>query len=234
MIVRKEPAIVTRGRARASEVGSWTKADFRAVAFDLDGTLADTLPAMEASWNEVLGPIIGRRIPPEEIVGSLGPRLVEIVRRYDRENADSLSKALSERFRAVHRTHVRLYPGIAELIQELIVRRYNLAVVTSMGRPSALSLLGQFDLIEHFTTIVTESDVAHMKPDPEPVLMTAEQLHMDPSELLVVGDHPVDMQAARAAGAGGGAALWGFNGDLAAPFGNWTFEHPNDVLKVCA
>jgi beta-phosphoglucomutase-like phosphatase (HAD superfamily) len=58
------------------------KVEVRAVAFDLDGTLADTLPAMEASWNHIVAPLIGRSIPREEIVSRLGPRAVEIMRLY--------------------------------------------------------------------------------------------------------------------------------------------------------
>ena len=86
--------------------------------------------------------------------------------------------------------------------------------------------------MEHFAVVVTEDDVTRLKPDPEAVLMAAEKVAVHPSELLVVGDSPADMQAARLAGAPCGAALWGFYGRKAAAHADWAFERPSDVLKV--
>jgi phosphoglycolate phosphatase len=209
-------------------------AGFTAVAFDLDGTLADTLPAMEASWNEVVAPLIGRPIPREEIVARLGPRLVEIMRTYLTEDVDALCERLSDSFQAANVRHSRLYPGVRELIDELVSRRFALAIVTSMDRASAIPLLEHLGVWQAFSVVVGEEDVPRLKPAPEPVLMAAETLGVDPMNLLMIGDNPTDMQAARAAGAAGGAAMWGFYGEKAAPYATWVFEHPSDALEVLA
>jgi pyrophosphatase PpaX len=208
--------------------------DVRAVAFDLDGTLADTLPAMEASWNGIVAPIIGRPIPREEIVSRLGPRAVEIMRLYDPENAETLVETLSDHFSVSTQTYAQLYPGVAELVQALVGLGMPVGVVTSMRRQNAIPLLEHFGLLQHFPVVVTEDDVPRLKPAPEPVLMTAEGLGIDPRYLLVVGDNPTDMQAARAAGAIGGAAVWGFYGRKAEVDAHLVFERPSDVLDVCA
>jgi pyrophosphatase PpaX len=211
-----------------------SKVDVRAVAFDLDGTLADTLPAMEDSWNGIVAPIIGRPIPREEIVSRLGPRAVEIMRIYDPENAETLVETLSDHFSISTLTHAQLYPGVVELVEALVALGLPVGVVTSMRRQNAIPLLDHFGLLRHFPVVVTEDDVQRLKPAAEPVLMTAEGLGTDPRHLLVVGDNPTDMQAARAAGAIGGAAVWGFYGRKAESEADLVFEHPSDVLGVCS
>jgi HAD superfamily hydrolase (TIGR01509 family) len=208
-------------------------ARIRAVAFDLDGTLVDTLPAMEMSWNAVLGPVIGRPIPTDEIVRRLGPRAIDIMRLYAPEDAEALLTTLSECFLSSALAHARLYPRIGELIETLVARQLVVGVVTSMRRATAIPLLEHVGLKKHLSVVVTEDDVSRMKPDPEPVLMVAEALGVEPHELLMVGDNPTDMHAARAAGAAAGAAVWGFYGRRAASYADWIFEQPYDVLEVC-
>jgi HAD superfamily hydrolase (TIGR01509 family) len=208
-------------------------ARLRAVAFDLDGTLVNTLPAMEMSWNAVLRPVIGRPIPCDEIVRNLGPRAIDIMRSYAPENAETLLTTLSECFLSSALTHAQLYPRIAELIEALVARQLAVGVVTSMRRETAIPLLEHVGLKKHLSVVVTEDDVSRMKPDPEPVLMAANALRVDPGELLMVGDNPTDMHAARAAGAAAGAAVWGFYGRKAAGDADWVFEQPYEVLEVC-
>jgi 2-phosphoglycolate phosphatase len=218
--------------ARSPQASAWPAAGFAAVAFDLDGTLVNTLPAMEVAWNAVLAPAIGRAIPAEEIVATLGPHLIDIVRGYDLADAEAVTAALSEHYVSVFLTASQLYPGVADLVAELARRGCKLGVVTSMDKGARL-LLEHFGLLEHFSVVVTEDDVVELKPAPEPVLKVAEALAVDPREILVVGDSHVDMGAARAAGAGRGAAVWGFPGRKAAADAQWIFERPADVLAVC-
>jgi pyrophosphatase PpaX len=218
--------------ARSSQTGA-RPARFAAVAFDLDGTLVNTLPAMEATWNAVLSPVIGRPIPAEEIVSTIGPHLIDIVRLYDADNAEALTAELSKHYLSVWLTASQLYPGVAELVNELAGRGYRMGVVTSMDS-GARTILEHFGLARHFSSVVTEDDVTNLKPDPEPVLKVAEELGVDPGEMLVVGDSHVDMHAARAAGAGRGGAVWGFPGRKSAAEAEWIFEEPADVLEVCA
>lgn len=143
---------------------------FSAIAFDLDGTLVNTLPAIHAAFNGVLGPIIGRPIPEEEVVSRLGPRAVEIMRIYDPENADTLINTYLDYYLSIHLDHSILYPGIVELIETLAGRGCKLGVVTSKRRQTAIPTLEHFGLMKHFSIVVTEDDVGALKPDPEPIL----------------------------------------------------------------
>ncbi|MCW2794308.1 MAG: ppaX [Nocardioides sp.] len=203
---------------------------FSAVAFDLDGTLVDTLPAMEAGFNEMLSPLVGRSISREEIVSRLGPSLVDIMRIYDPETPEQRAATYLERSIQLHLDHARLYPGIRELLEELRNRGYRMAVVTSKRRKTAIPTLEALGIADFFVTVVAEDDVTRMKPDPEPVEMTAAALGVDPSDLLVVGDNPTDMYAAHAAGSAAAAAAWGYYGDESGKYAHWVLRHPADVL----
>lgn len=205
---------------------------FSAIAFDLDGTLVNTLPAIHAAFNGVLAPIVGRPIPEEEVVSRLGPRAVEIMRIYDPENADTLIHTYLDYYLSIHLDHSLLYPGIAELVETLAARGCKLGVVTSKRHKTAIPTLEHFGLMKHFQVVVTEDDVGALKPDPEPILMTAAGLGVDPSELIVIGDNPTDMEGARAAGGFGGAAVWGYYGEKVRGLGDYVFERPADVLKI--
>jgi HAD superfamily hydrolase (TIGR01509 family) len=204
----------------------------RAVAFDLDGTLINTLPAMEASWNYVVAPMIGRAITREEIVSRLGPRAVEIMRTYVETDAEAIVETLSDHFSTSTETYAELYPGVENLIEMLAARGLKLAVVTSMRRRNAIPLLRQFGLLDAFSEVVTEDDVTRLKPDAEPVLRAVRALELEPADMLFVGDNPTDMLASRAAGTVGGAAVWGFYGRKAAPDADLVLEQPADVLRV--
>jgi 2-phosphoglycolate phosphatase len=219
--------------ARSSQTSARRAVPFAGVAFDLDGTLVNTLPAMELSWNAILAPVIGRPIPADEIVGTLGPHLIEIVRMYEPDDAEALTAALSEHYRSVFLSASVLYEGVGELVRGLADRGIALGVVTSMDA-GARPLLEHVGLLEYFPAVVTADDVAHLKPDPEPILKVAEGIGVAAAELLVVGDSDVDMRAARAAGAVGGAAVWGFSGRKAESEAAWVFESPANVCDAWA
>lgn len=208
-------------------------AKFGAIAFDLDGTLINTLPAIHAAFNGVLAPIIGRPIPKEEVVSRLGPRAVEIMRIYDPENAETTIKTYLDYYLSVHLDHSLLYDGIADLVEALAARGCSLGVVTSKRSETAIPTLEHFGLLKHFKVVVAEDHVSALKPDPEPILMTAAALGVEPQDMIVVGDNPTDMVGARAAGAWGGAALWGYYGSKVRELSDFAFDTPADVLKIC-
>ena len=151
--------------ARPSETGARAPARFKAVAFDLDGTLLNTLPAMEQSWNAVLAPVVGRSIPGDEIVATLGPHLIDIVRSYDPPDPTGLTAELSEHYASIFLTASELYPGVRDLVTVLAERGYRMGVVTSMDS-AARVMLEHFGVLQHFGAVVTEDDVERLKPYP--------------------------------------------------------------------
>jgi phosphoglycolate phosphatase-like HAD superfamily hydrolase len=73
---------------------------------------------------------------------------------------------------------------------------YVISIVSNNDRENVLSVIRGFDLQDYFSNIVTASDVAKVKPDPEMILESAAQMDVSPAEMAVVGDSPVDAQAA--------------------------------------
>lgn len=206
----------------------------RCVLFDLDGTLVNTLPAMVATFNAVLSPVLGRPIPDAEIVSRLGPPLVEIFRQYRPEQAAELTQAYVETYESLHRTYARSYPGVPEVLAELHRRGCRVGVVTSKRRGASISTLVAFGLDRYVEVLVAEEDVPRLKPDPEPVRQAARLLGVPPNTALMVGDSPGDIGAARAAGARSGAALWGFHPSdlLLLERPDHTLNDPTDILSL--
>ncbi|HTM77858.1 MAG TPA: HAD family hydrolase [Devosia sp.] len=100
------------------------------------------------------------------------------------------------------RTHdgVPVKPGAREFLAELAERQIPTAVATSSRSPHAQTHLAAVGLLDMFATIVTRDDVIHPKPHPEPYLLAASRLGIDPLKCLALEDSPSGVRAAHAAG----------------------------------
>ncbi len=95
-----------------------------------------------------------------------------------------------------------LRPGVAAELAALS-RSYRLGAATNtavMRGPEVRALLARAAIDGYFESVVTSSDVGAAKPDPRVLLVTCEQLAVDPARALYIGDRPIDQQAASAAG----------------------------------
>jgi sugar-phosphatase len=159
---------------------------FDAVLFDMDGTLIDSVPAVDRSWKRWAAEqgfpdaedfqiqhgtparaLIARLLPPERVDAA-----------YDNEG-------------------VTILPGTRDALAALPDERR--AVVTSCTAPLAAARMAASGL-EAPRVLVTADDVAHGKPAPDPFLLGAERLGVDPARCLVVEDAPAGIASARAAG----------------------------------
>ena len=181
------PLDTTRDEALQGQV-------FQAVLFDMDGTLVDSTQAVTRSWlrwgAEVgLGPSFTgpeHGIPARQMIATLvAEELVEtsVTRLTELELADT--------------DGVRILAGAAELMAGIPEARR--AIVTSCGRELCLVRLGAADFTAP-NTVVTIDDTSRGKPFPEPFLLAAERLGVDPARCVVVEDAPAGLAAARAAG----------------------------------
>src|SRR5215211_9429954 len=85
-----------------------------------------------------------------------------------------------------------------------------MAVVSARDKKSTMRFLTQFDLCKYFEVIVTGLSALHTKPYPDPILLAAEKMGVQPQECLMIGDTTVDMRAGKAAGAQTVGVLCGF------------------------
>ena len=189
------------------------KADL-AVLFDLDGTLADTAPDLAAALNKLrsdqgLEPLALERVRPFASAGARG--LVHVgfgIKPGEAEYA-SLREAFLEAYGERTCVHTRLFPGIAELLQELARRSIAWGLVTNKSTRFTERIVTALGLTPD--CVVCGDTTPHLKPNPAPLLHAAEQLRLAPRNCFYLGDDLRDIQAARAAGMRPVAVDWGYH-----------------------
>ncbi len=184
---------------------------FRAVLFDLDGTLIDSTRLILDSYHHTMRVHRGRTFPDSEWLAGLGTPLRVQFRRFtdDPAELDRMIATYREWNLDHHDAMVRAFPGAVETVRDLRARGARLGIVTSKNRGGVergLALCG-FDGL--FETIITSDDLAASKPDPAPVRAALERLAAAPAEALFAGDSPHDIAAGRDAGTRTAACLWG-------------------------
>jgi phosphoglycolate phosphatase len=213
---------------------------FKAVIFDMDGTLLDTLADIGHSVNRVLERhgfpvhpldnyryfigdgsklLIGRALPekarqPEIIHACLQDYLVDYGEHMDHS--------------------ARLFPGIPEVLDELTGKGMHLAVLTNKRHHLARACAGKFLVPWTFNPVLGFRDNVPAKPDPAGAIEIAGHLSILPAACIFVGDSDVDMATAKAAGMHGAGALWGYRtGEELNDAGASTLlKHPKDLLDL--
>lgn len=177
----------------------------RAVLFDLDGTLVDTVAARIGAWEEALASVglpTGRdRLAP--LIGLDGKRLAREIgalagRTIGEAEADSIDRASGAAYERLNRVP-RPLPGLRRLIGELDRRRIAWAIATSSRKEQVAASVAALGLPRE-PMIVDASNVRHAKPEPDLLLLAAEQLGLEPAVCWYVGDSTWDMVSAVAAG----------------------------------
>jgi len=193
-------------------------ADIRTVLFDLDGTLADTAPDLGLALNSLLreegrAPVPYDKIRPEASHGARA--LLHLgfgVRPYD-VNYDVLRRRFLDLYAANLCRETRLFPGIAELLEALHLRRLNWGIVTN--KPAVLTdpLVRELGLADSAACVVSGDTTANSKPHPEPLLHACAQAGSAPAACLYVGDAARDIEAGRVAGMQTLVAMFGYIGE---------------------
>ena len=179
--------------------------------FDLDGTLMDTDDqAVEALAHRLrlIGNTRSQRLARRMMMLSETPMNYAMT-LLDRVGFDPWIFALHRRLSRRVEPPFRLVPGVRPLIQHLATVG-QLAVVSTRSQEDAVLFLKQHLLSQYFHLLATRETTKRLKPHPEPVLYAAKQLGLDPAACVMVGDTPVDMRAARRAGAWAVGVLCGF------------------------
>ncbi|MDR0563690.1 MAG: phosphoglycolate phosphatase [Azoarcus sp.] len=179
----------------------------KAILFDLDGTLLDTIADLAEAANLMLAEMGRPALSQARVHCFVGRGIEDLVRRCLAESANPSEEEVRtarEAFRR-HYAHVngqttRPYPGIPELLAELAARQIKMAVVTNKSAVFTHPLLQQFNIAHYFSAVVCGDTLPTKKPDPAMLWHACGLLETKPAEALMVGDSINDSLAARAAG----------------------------------
>lgn len=211
---------------------------FKAIIFDLDGTLTDTQEDLFLSTNHALRSLGLPERSLEEVRRFVGNGIRKLIERAVPEGTDPrIVEQCFENFRSHYvmhcQDHTRLYPGIASLLTALHAKGHLMAVVSNKLQTGVTELSHTFfnGIID---VAIGEQSGIPRKPAPDMVHAALKQLGVSASEAVYVGDSEVDVQTASNAGIACISVLWGFRSrDFLIAHGASTLvERPENILSL--
>ncbi|MCX6357688.1 MAG: HAD family hydrolase [Candidatus Aureabacteria bacterium] len=213
---------------------------FKAVIFDLDGTLLDTIEDIAASMNEVLErhgfpPHRSRDYP--RYVGSGLHELVQHVlpvARRDAAMVANCARGFEDVYARRMLEHTRPYPGVPELLDALHTRGMPMAILSNkpdgFTRLTVSVLLGGWT----FAEVRGAREGVPLKPDPASAVEIAASLRVPPAAIMFIGDSGIDMQTARNASMYAIGVLWGFRpvAELMKNGAKVVLKKPRDLIPL--
>lgn len=208
------------------------------IIFDLDGTLLDTLADIAVAADRALTDLGQPTHTDEAYRYMVGYGSDVLMRRALPEDRRDLAERALELFKTHYYRHLNerttIYPGIAELLDELTARGTPMAILSNKPHPATLDcaagMLGRWT----WAAAAGHRDGVPKKPDAAPALQIAEELGVPPRRCLFVGDTEVDMLTARNAGMTPIGVLWGFRdrSDLTDHGAAHLIESPRQLLDL--
>jgi pyrophosphatase PpaX len=209
-------------------------APFRAVLFDVDGTLIDTAELIADSLEYACRLHLGRTHPREAYYALIGkPAIVQMEILGGDKAPEMMDTAVA--YYEEHHEREQPFPGALDTLAQLTEVGIRLGLVTSKTRMELNPTLERVPLQRYARVIVTADLTTRPKPFPDPVYLALQTLQIGAEHVLFVGDSPYDIHAGNAAGVTTGAATWGPH-SLAAlkeQKPGYVFSSFGDILRAC-
>ncbi len=211
---------------------------YKAIIFDLDGTLTDTLYDLMLSTNYALKQMGWPERTLDEVRGFVGNGVRRLMEQAVPEDAEEMEfdecfSIFQEHYVEHCQDHTDLYAGVKELLEELKARGYKMAIVSNKLQAGVNELYRRFfkDTID---VAIGEKREMRRKPFPDMVFKALEKLDVTAEEAIYVGDSEVDMATARNAGLPCISVLWGFRDrDYLKEIGAFQMvETPAEILEL--
>ncbi len=213
---------------------------YKALIFDLDGTLLDSLKDLAGSANRVLTTMGFPTHPLSAYRTFIGDGMKTLVTRIlpEKQREASVIREAIEHFRDDYsrnwQVNTAMYDGIEEMLNKLDNMGLPMSVLSNkpdeFTRLCVNQLLPQWKL---WPVLGHRPDVPK-KPDPEAALKIAGMLNLEPSHILFVGDTSIDMQTAANAGMDAVGVLWGFRtaDELRDSGALYLIQHPSELPAI--
>ncbi len=179
----------------------------KAVIFDLDGTLANTLPLCISGFRKSIEPLINRSLSDEEIIATFGPSEEGTIMTLAPEHYEKGISSYLKFYKELHAMCPAPFDGIEDLLITLKDKSVKIAMVTGKGRHSTDISLEQFGIGKYFEAIETGISTGPRKAEGiQNILDLFEDIRKE--EIIYVGDAPSDIIASRKVGIPVVAAAW--------------------------
>ncbi len=213
---------------------------YKAIIFDLDGTLLDTLEDLGDAVNRVL---TAKGFPTHKIDAYryfIGDGEAMLITRAlpEEKRSDELVSICLEEYRQDYsrnwNVNTRPYDGVAEMLDALVSHGFKLAILSN--KPHEFTKLCVSGLLSKWTfdAVFGQREPIPRKPDPAGALKIAGELKIPPSEFLYLGDTAVDMKTAIAANMFPVGVLWGFRSaeELQQSGAQVLLKRPMDIMNI--
>lgn len=193
-----------------------TKMNYKAVIFDLDGTLLNSLEDIADSANSVLSNHDLPTHKPDDYKIFVGSGICELMTRAlpekekDPDTIDDYVKEFREEYARNWNVKTKPYAGIAAMLDELVSRKIKIAVLSNKLHAFTKQCVDELLPRWKFNIVMGLQNDIPPKPDPTSALQIAKQLNIDSLHILYVGDSDIDMKTALAACMHPVGVLWGF------------------------
>ena len=185
------------------------------IVFDLDGTLADTLPDLVAAANFACRRLGLPEHPSKAIRGMIGGGELKLIERLlgpaHQDRVEECLELYLDHYTRHNGELTQLYPGVAATLARLAGKK--LAVLSNKLQRLTRQTLEAIDIARYFAAIRGGGAGLPLKPAPDPLLALTADLGVEPSRTLMVGDKTADIHAGRGAGTFTAAVTYGY-GDL--------------------
>jgi pyrophosphatase PpaX len=182
---------------------------FSVVLFDLDGTVVDSGAIILASMRHAAREVLGIQPSDEELMATVGgPGLEAQMRALAPDRVEELVTVYRAHNEPLH-DELACCDGMDEVLVQLKEEGRRLGIVTAKRRATVDLAFSSVPIGHLFEAVVGGDETERHKPHPEPLLLAAERMQVEPRACAYVGDSPFDVHAAKAAEMHAVAVTWG-------------------------
>ncbi len=182
-----------------------TKMDRKAVIWDLDGVIVDTIPYHSEAWRQLFDKR-GKHLATADFKEIFGRRNDDTLKKFlgkepSPQELAALSQEKEEYFRLqIMKRNIKPMPGVLELLASLKEAGFHQALVSSAPMENITLLLSSPGVKGYFEAIIASEDVSRGKPDPEGFLLAAKRMNIEERKCVVIEDTIPGIRAAKRAG----------------------------------
>ena len=212
----------------------------KAVIFDLDGTLANTMPDLQTAMNKMLTRLGYKTRTKSDLLKAINRGAREFVRRSlpkDVQDVDFILESdlevYEEEYSLCYCEKTAPYSGIESLLMELQSRKIKVGIVSNKQHDFVVNLVNKiFD--KNLIDLSLGQGSMPVKPNPQSTLFCAKELNAKPHQCLYVGDSDVDMETAKNAGIRSIGVSWGYRpAELLSEAGaSYIVSEPMEILSI--